>query len=48
MTISRREFLTGAGALGAAVALGGTRMAEAASPKTSGSSTLPDPAKSGI
>jgi phospholipase C len=49
MKITRREFLTGASALGATVALGGARsMAQAASPKTSGSSTLPDPAKSGI
>src|SRR4051794_35871876 len=49
MKITRREFLTGASALGATVALGGARsVAQAASPKTTGSSTLPDPAKSGI
>src|SRR3954467_375660 len=49
MKITRREFLTGASALGATVALGGARsVAEAASPKTTGSSTLPDPAASGI
>src|SRR5437764_5842336 len=49
MAITRREFLTGAGALGAAVALGGSRsIAEAASPKYTGSSQLPNPADSGI
>src|SRR5437764_6900319 len=49
MAITRREFLTGAGARGAAVALGGSRSsAQAASPKYTGSSQLPHPADSGI
>src|SRR5947199_622925 len=49
MGITRREFLAGAGALGAAVALGGGRsIAQAASPKYTGSSQLPHPADSGI